>query len=449
MDFELKRSASRLRSEQAARGERAQARREEVEKKKAAVRAAREAHEERARERRLKEAAQRENERLQQEEATAAWADGGVALRARLWAVRSDAAQARGIRRHADRAQLPARLGAALQAERLAGSAGGASTWEVRLGGRSAHIAALDFAAEAETVGLPPHVLAQLGLSADAPEQEGGDGGPAEATRLSQVEVSFRKLPKATYAKFRPATSDFSAEVVNVRAVLERALAAHSTLTVGESIGVYVASTDKTYTLEVMEVKPDTATGGGVSVVETDVETDIAPSLEYEHKVERAEFERRQQLERAAREAEEEARRVAEAEAAEAARVEAQAKAFAQARSALAELAAEADMPDVVDAGDQCELMVDVAATGARVQLRAARSAAVADIISRVRSLAASEALKALDSSPDAAVAAAAAVTAPLELVPALPGASPLPVSGTLAQAGVGRRERLIARAAA
>mgnify|MGYP003314540021 CR=1 FL=1 len=105
------------------------------------------------RERRLKEAAQRENERLQQEEATAAWADGGVALRARLWAVRSDAAQARGIRRHADRAQLPARLGAALQAERLAGSAGGASTWEVRLGGRSAHVAALDFAAEAETVG--------------------------------------------------------------------------------------------------------------------------------------------------------------------------------------------------------------------------------------------------------------------------------------------------------
>ena len=456
MEFELKRSAERLRSEQATRSAAQLARRDEVERRKAAARAAREAHEERQRARRLREAAAREEEALAAETSRAH--NGGIALQARLHAVPGEAARERGIRRHTDKATLPARLGAALEAERATG--GGASAWEVRViaTGARTHVTALDFSEKEDVVGLPPHVREQLGLEAGVRGGHAGDaaaaGGEDEPRpRLAVVEVAFRKLPKASHVTLRPLTSDFSKEVVNVRSELEGALAAHSTLTRGETLGVTVASTGKTYRIEVLSVAPETASHG-VSVVETDVEVDIAPSREYEQAVERAEFERAQQAESAARAAEEEARRKAEDEAARVAAEESAARALTEARAALVGIASSADSDMAIDGDAECELLVDVVATGARVQLRVQRSMEVSAVIARVKQRAAATALEALDSGAGteaqaAAVRAAEVLRAPLELVPALPGAAPLRSDDghTLALAGVGRRERVIARA--
>lgn len=108
---------------------------------------------------------------------------------------------------------------------------------------------------------------------------------------------------------------------MDLRALLEAAVRGRCTLTPGDEVWVR-SSSEKEYPLLVVEVQPDDA--GAVSLIETDVEVDIAPSQDYEEAMRRlaaAEAARLEAAARAARDADEK-RREAEAAAEEAATAE-------------------------------------------------------------------------------------------------------------------------------
>lgn len=88
------------------------------------------------------------------------------------------------------------------------------------------------------------------------------------------VKVRNVSLPKGTYVKLQPVTSDFL-DISNPKAVLERALRSYSCLTVGD---VFVVNyNNKNYEIEVREAKPAAA----ISVIETDCEVDFEAPKDY------------------------------------------------------------------------------------------------------------------------------------------------------------------------
>jgi len=88
------------------------------------------------------------------------------------------------------------------------------------------------------------------------------------------VRFASASLPKGTYVKLQPATSDFL-DVSNPKAVLERTLRTYSCLTAGDSFVVHY--NDREYELEVREARPANA----VSIIETDCEVDFDAPKDY------------------------------------------------------------------------------------------------------------------------------------------------------------------------
>ena len=292
----------------------------------------------------------------------------GVAWDARLLGVRSDAAAAKGIRARADdKIVLPPSAWRGLQSAGAASTSGGHLFFEISAHAgadtRRTHASVLGFDGEEGNVGLPAAILRQLAAKKndedeDAREDCGGDAPPSSARREPpppgagslDALVSYRRLPKGTYAKLQPRFQDFQGELaaeadVDLRALLESAMTRRCTLTVGDDVLVSRGVGEKTYALRVVEVQPDDA-GGAVSLMETDVEVDIAPSHEYEEAMARlaaAESARLTAAAAAARDADdarrarEEEKRTREAEEAEeAAAREAAAERAARYRAAMA-----------------------------------------------------------------------------------------------------------------
>ena len=292
----------------------------------------------------------------------------GVAWDARLLGVRSDAAAAKGIRARADdKIVLPPSAWRGLQSAGAASTSGGHLFFEISAGAgadtRRTHASVLGFDGEEGNVGLPAAILRQLAAEKndedeDAREDCGGDAPPSSARREPpppgagslDALVSYRRLPKGTYAKLQPRFQDFQGELaaeadVDLRALLESAMTRRCTLTVGDDVLVSRGVGEKTYALRVVEVQPDDA-GGAVSLMETDVEVDIVPSHEYEEAMARlaaAESARLAAAAAAARDADdarrarEEEKRTREAEEAEeAAAREAAAERAARYRAAMA-----------------------------------------------------------------------------------------------------------------
>lgn len=88
--------------------------------------------------------------------------------------------------------------------------------------------------------------------------------------------VKFRNvsLPKGTYVKLQPHTSDFL-DISNPKAVLERTLRSYSCLTIGD---VFVVNyNNKNYEIEVKEAKPANA----ISIIETDCQVDFEAPRDY------------------------------------------------------------------------------------------------------------------------------------------------------------------------
>ena len=269
---------------------------------------------------------------------------------------RSDAAMVKGIRaRCDDKVVLPPSAWRELTNAGAAnvGSANGVF-FEITVvnaagGTRRTHAGALGFDGPEGEVGLPAPLMRRLGASsayAAAPTDphsraEGAEESPAESPAEDpaptdvalDVKLSFRRLPKGTWVKLQPRSADFQGELaadtsVDLRELLEATLHRRCALTVGDDVSV--PHGDREFSLRVVEVSPDDA-NGAVSLVETDVEVDIAPSEDYEDAMRRlAEAEERRlaaaaavEQERREREGfareEEERRAAAEAEAAAAA----------------------------------------------------------------------------------------------------------------------------------
>ncbi|KAI3732252.1 hypothetical protein L1987_63454 [Smallanthus sonchifolius] len=122
---------------------------------------------------------------------------------------------------------------------------------------RVSHCGVLEFIAEEGLIYMPYWMMENLLL------QEG------DIVRVKNV-----TLPKGTYVKLQPHTSDFL-NISNPKAILETTLRNFSCLTTGDSI--MVAYNNKKYYINIIESKPSNA----ISIIETDCEVDFAPPLDY------------------------------------------------------------------------------------------------------------------------------------------------------------------------
>ncbi|CAO2043416.1 unnamed protein product [Urochloa humidicola] len=122
---------------------------------------------------------------------------------------------------------------------------------------RISHCGVLEFVAEEGMIIMPYWMMQNMLL------QEG------DIVRLKNA-----TLPKGTYVKLQPHTTDFL-DISNPKAILEKTLRNFSCLTTGDSI--MVAYNNKQYYIDIVETKPASA----VSIIETDCEVDFAPPLDY------------------------------------------------------------------------------------------------------------------------------------------------------------------------
>ncbi|BDA46487.1 Ubiquitin recognition factor in ER-associated degradation [Coccomyxa sp. Obi] len=128
---------------------------------------------------------------------------------------------------------------------------------ESRGNGRSTHCGVLEFSADEGMVYMPYWMMQNLLV------EEG-----------AVVTVSSASLPKGSYVKLQPHTSDFL-DISNPKAVLETTLRDFSCLTKGDCICLHY--NNKKYYIDIIEARPDDA----ISVIETDCEVDFAPPLDY------------------------------------------------------------------------------------------------------------------------------------------------------------------------
>jgi ubiquitin fusion degradation protein 1 len=122
---------------------------------------------------------------------------------------------------------------------------------------RDTHCGVLEFIAEEGVIYMPYWMMQNLVL------QEG-----------DVVKVRNVSLPKGTYVKLQPHTTDFI-NISNPKAVLETTLRGYTCLTVGDAICVYY--NNRKYFIDVVEAKPAPA----ISVIDTDCEVDFAQPLDY------------------------------------------------------------------------------------------------------------------------------------------------------------------------
>ena len=278
----------------------------------------------------------------------------GVAFIQRLQPVLSLAGEAKGIVRRADKLTLPPSAKAALMEQQA--TKNGQLFFELAIEGGNAsrvatHGSILEFTAREGTVGAPPEVLRCLGLAHLADGPEGQPAAPGLLGGSKDATVRYRLLKKGTSAKVQPELSAFQADVTDIKSLLESELMLRTTLSQGDRI--VVREGDESYVLRVVDLEPESA----ISLIDTDLEVDILPSVQAEAAA-AAEAEAERRLQEAKRLAEERRRQEEEAAAAAAAAQQQQAAdaaAAAAARrqqrrelaaAALAALAAEDPMDD-------------------------------------------------------------------------------------------------------
>uniref|UniRef100_A0A0D9XF68 Uncharacterized protein n=1 Tax=Leersia perrieri TaxID=77586 RepID=A0A0D9XF68_9ORYZ len=122
---------------------------------------------------------------------------------------------------------------------------------------RVSHCGVLEFVAEEGVIIMPNWMIRNMAL-------EEGDA----------VVVKSASLPKGTFVKLQPHTSNFL-DLANPKAMLEKTLRSFTCLTTGDTI--MVSYNNKQYNIDIVETKPASA----VCIVETDCEVDFAPPLNY------------------------------------------------------------------------------------------------------------------------------------------------------------------------
>lgn len=123
--------------------------------------------------------------------------------------------------------------------------------------GRRTHCGVQEFIAEEGHANLPYWLMQNLVVAEGA-----------------MITIRNVNLPKGTYVKFQPQTSDFL-NIYNPKAVLEATLRSFTCLTKGDTIAINY--NDKTYYIDVLEVAP----GNAISIIETDVNTEFEAPADY------------------------------------------------------------------------------------------------------------------------------------------------------------------------
>lgn len=185
----------------------------------------------------------------------------------------------KGIKRAADKALLPASVGRSLLEQQA--SRNGAYFFEITNSlGRKTCAGLLEFSSAEGFIALPPKVGRCL---------MGPDG---DVDELGLVKVVYRRLPKGTRAVFQPRSAEFQSKIGDdIRDVLENCLLQHSCLTVGDWVTVKHEGED--FDLQVKELEPEFS----VSVIDTEMEAEVHPSVETEEKILQEELEARRLME--------------------------------------------------------------------------------------------------------------------------------------------------------
>ncbi|KAL3924493.1 MAG: hypothetical protein SGPRY_003898 [Prymnesium sp.] len=199
----------------------------------------------------------------------------GVVYHTRLTPLFSRAGEAKGIVRRADKLTLPPSANAALMEQQA--TRNGQLFFELSSGGgRRTHASILDFTAREGTVGLPHEVLRCLDLSHLSEDSSSLSQDVSPTVGAEAIAVRYRYLKKGTSAKVQPELSAFQADVSDIKSLLESELMLRTTLTQGDKI--VVREGEESYVLRVVHVEPETA----VSLIDTDLEVDLLPSVQAE-----------------------------------------------------------------------------------------------------------------------------------------------------------------------
>eukprot|EP00871_Galdieria_phlegrea_P004784 jgi/Galph1/5306/GphlegSOOS_G3988.1 len=119
--------------------------------------------------------------------------------------------------------------------------------------GRQTHCGVMEFVAEEGFAYLPYWMMQNLAVS------EG-----------ELIKIRNANLPKGTFVKLRPQSSEFLA-ISDPKAVLEARLRNFSCLTQGDTIAIHYLN--RNYFIDVLQVEP----GNAVSIIDADVNVDFAP----------------------------------------------------------------------------------------------------------------------------------------------------------------------------
>merc|ERR1711939_286647 len=128
-------------------------------------------------------------------------------------------------------------------------------------GGKRLHCGVLEFVADEGQMFVPFWMMENMHL-------EEGD----------LLTVRNASLDKGTYVKFRPQSKAFI-ELANPKAVLERTLAKYSCLTKSETIRIFY--NERTYDIDVVELKSARGEVNAVSIIEADVNVDFDAPADY------------------------------------------------------------------------------------------------------------------------------------------------------------------------
>ena len=235
----------------------------------------REIQERRMAERVQQEAREQERERLRE-------LNQGVVYQGSLQAVPASftVATEKGIKRSADKALLPPSVGATLLSQDA--SKNGAYFFHIENAlGRHTCVGLLEFSSAEGFIALPRKAVRCLwGPDADDESVSGS------------VAVTYTRLPKGTRVVFQPRSARFQEAIGDdIRDVLERCLSQHSCLSVGD--WVTVMHGEEVFDVRVRELEPETS----VSIIDTEMEAEVHPSIETEEKILQEEMEARRRME--------------------------------------------------------------------------------------------------------------------------------------------------------
>ncbi len=277
--------------------------------------------------RRLAELAVQERE--QEERERLIEANDGVLFRTELLPVVApeSVARERGIRRASDKVLLPASAGRQLVDQDAHRKGGGGYFFELESleTGRRPVSSVLDFSAAEGFVALPKKVsrcLFGLGKKGGESREAESEECDWESMMAGRVKVTYKRLRKGTRCVFQPRVKEFQITLnanpsIDIKVCLETCLSAYSCLAVGDWVPVILPDHDgpREFDLRVKELEVDGEAVDACSIIDTDLEAEVHPSIETEERMFQEELRERQLKEERARAAREVAQ-VQEAETA-------------------------------------------------------------------------------------------------------------------------------------